>query len=151
MEPLSSFVALRTRVTWSRAPLRCRDIWVPATGSGGILRLRHSFVCWVSHWRRGYSVHTARRQPGGNAAMAAVSVRRGAAWGWGSVAVCLPRWLLRQPGGKKRACSPWGFFSQPLSPGLAYPGFSKQRRQCEQQHIWDCEQNEGQYKRLWRE
>ena len=36
-------------------------------------------------------------------------------------------------------------FFQPLSSSLAYPGFSKQRRQCDQQHDRRCEQDEKQH------
>ena len=36
-------------------------------------------------------------------------------------------------------------FFQPLSSSLASPGFSEQRRRCEQQHDRRCEQDEKQY------
>ena len=58
-------------------------------------------------------------------------------------------WPLPQP--EKKLCygchasqewiNHWIFF-QPLSSHLAYPGFSEQRRQCEQWDNWCCEQGQ---------
>ena len=55
--------------------------------------------------------------------------------------------LLCQPEKNKRVCGSMAsrFFFHPLSLSITYPGFSKQRGQCEQQDNRCCEQDEEQY------
>ena len=101
--------------------------------------LHHGCVCWVSHERREYSVNTA---------LAAVSARREAVCSY-VVLLWLLLWLLCQPEENKHVCRSHGVSRllpafQPLSSCLAYPGFSEQCPQYEQQDNWHCEQDEEQ-------
>ena len=75
----------------------------------------------------------------------------GKSWGVvrGYVMLCLLLWLLCQPEENKHVCRSHGLSRllpafQPLSSCLAYPGFSEQCPQYEQQDNWHCEQDEEQ-------
>ena len=63
---------------------------------------------------------------------------------------CLLLQLLRQPGKNRRVCNSCSFSSlQPLSSRLAYPGFSKQRRQRYQRGKWRHKHDDPQYAPSW--
>lgn len=59
-------------------------------------------------------------------------------------------WLPCQPGENIHVCTSYGssISFQPLTSSLAYPGFSKQCGQCEQQNIW-CNKYDQQYTLLY--
>ena len=136
-------------LVWSRATLCCRDMWVPP---------KTAFYCCITAVSLGSATRGETiawillpllRQPGENTVTAAVSVRREVVWGYVVLCYvccynrCGSQERINMSAVPKASCSN-------LSSGLAYPGFSKQCRQCEQQDNWDCEQDEEQYKRLWR-
>ena len=100
------------------------------------------------------------------AALATLEQHRGCVtWGYvmATLWLWLLLWLLRQPG--ERLCygrwasqerinlsavptAPWIFF-QLLSSQLAYPGFSKQHKQCEQQDNWHHKQGQHDIVYMW--